>query len=354
LILERAAKRPEAAREKIMTKPLRIGVLGAANIARAFCAGVAPSSLVKVTTIASRDAAKGAAFAKEVGVARSVGSYEALLADPEIDAIYNPLPNGMHFDWSIRAVRAGKHVLCEKPLCSTGAEAITMFGAAEKAGVHLVEAYPYRAQPQTLKLAELVHGGAIGRLRQAQGNFGITIADPANVRWDAGLAGGALMDAGSYPISLMRLVARERPARVRGLAEWSASGVDRSFAGMLEFPSGFVAQISCSFATGFHRHAQIAGELGAIQTTYLNHPPLGGAPILNLTHGVRSDNARYETITVEGGNGFLLETESFARLVASGPSAWNGATPEESIDIAFTLDALLQSARSGKPVDVGV
>ncbi|MBL8701621.1 MAG: Gfo/Idh/MocA family oxidoreductase [Alphaproteobacteria bacterium] len=337
----------------IVSTPLRIGVLGAANIARGFCAGVAPSTRVKVTAIASRQAAKAEAFAREVGVGRWHGSYEALLADPAIDAIYNPLPNSMHAEWSIRAVEAGKHVLCEKPLCATGAEARAMFAAAERKGVRLVEAYPYRSQPQTIRLKELVASGAIGRVQIVRASFGINIADPKNIRWDAALAGGSLMDAGSYPVSLVRLVTGERPQRVHALARWSESQVDRSLVATMEFKSGALAQISCSFGTAYHRHALIAGESGAIETTYLNHPPAGGPPVLQLWRGMRSDNISLETIETTPGNGFLAEAESFQRLVAEGPAAWNGATPEESIDIALTLEAMLKSARSGTMVEVG-
>ena len=332
--------------------PLRIGVLGAANIARAFCAGVAPSTLVKVTAIASRDAGKAERFAREVGVARFHPSYEAMLADPTIDAIYNPLPNSLHAAWSIRAAEAGKHVLCEKPLSASGAEARAMFAAAAKHGVKLVEAYPYRSQPQTMKLRELVQAGAIGRVQLVRASFGINIADPTNIRWDAKLAGGALMDAGSYPVSLVRLVADARPTRVHAVARWAESDVDRSLVATIEFKTGLLAQISCSFATGYHRHALIAGESGSIETTYLNHPPMGGAPVLQVWRGARSDNAALETITTPAGNGFLAEAEAFQRLVAHGPAQWNGATPEESIDIMDTLEAMLRSARTRMPVDI--
>jgi predicted dehydrogenase len=333
--------------------PLRIGVLGAAAIARQFCAGVAPSTRVKVTTIASREAAKAERFARETGVPRWHGAYAALLADPEIDAIYNPLPNSLHAEWSIRALEAGKHVLCEKPLCATGAEARAMFAAAKRHGRHLVEAYPYRSQPQTLKLRELVDGGAIGTVRLVRASFGITIANLADIRFDPALAGGALMDAGSYPVSLVRLVVRERPARVFAAARWASTGVDLTLAGTLEFASGVLAQITCSFATGFHRQAQIVGDAGAIDTTYLNHPPMVAPPLLTVWRGTGSANVRSETVTAAGGNGFLFEAESFERLVREGPAGWNGATPEESVDIALTLEAMLKSARAGAPVEVG-
>ncbi len=331
--------------------PLRIGVLGAANIARQFIAAVKPSPLVAVSAVASRDADKAAAFAKETGVGRSLGSYEALLADPDIDAIYNPLPNSLHATWSIKAVEAGKHVLCEKPLAATGAEAQAMFAAAAKHGVHLVEAYPYLSQPMTLRVRELVAAGAIGRPQLIRTSFGVPFSDPTNVRLKADLAGGALMDVGSYAVSFARILAGERPSRVHAVARWAETGVDRTLVGTLEFPGGAIAQVAASFATGYHRHAQIAGETGSIDTQYLNHPPMGGPAAFQIRRGPTAATAS-ETVDVPGGNGFLLEAESFARLVSGGAAHWNGATPAESIDIALTLEALLNSARSGKAVDL--
>jgi len=175
------------------TPPLRIGILGAANIARSFVAGVKPSERVTVSAVASRDAEKARAFAREFSVARHFGSYETLLADREIDAVYIPLPNSLHAEWSIRAAGAGKHVLCEKPLSATAGEARAMFDAARRHGVHLVEGYPYRAQPQTLKLRELLDAGVIGEVRLIQASFGFTLGAGENIRLSPQLAGGALM-----------------------------------------------------------------------------------------------------------------------------------------------------------------
>jgi xylose dehydrogenase (NAD/NADP) len=330
------------------TSPLRIGVLGAAAIARAFIAGVAPSRTVKVTAVASRDLAKAERFAKDTGIARALGSYEALLADPAIDAVYNPLPNTLHAEWSIRAADAGKHVLCEKPLAMNEAEAVAMFAAARRHKVHLVEAYPYRAQPQTQKLAELVAAGAIGRIRLIRASFGVNFTDPSNIRLKPDVGGGALLDAGSYAVSLVRLVAGARPERVSAVAQWTETGVDNSTVATLEFAGGLLAQVSCSFATGYHRHALVSGDAGTIETTYLNHPPVGGPPTVHVRRGTKVTDA-IETIEVAGGNGFLAEAESFRALVAHGPAHWTGATPEESVDIAATLEAILSSARSGRP-----
>ncbi len=334
------------------SKPLRLGILGAAKIARAFTTAVASADTIKVIAVASREADKAAAFAKELAIPRSFGSYDALLADPDIDAIYNPLPNNMHAEWSIKAAAAGKHVLCEKPLAVSGAEARSMFDAAAKHKVHLVEAFPYMAQPQTLKVRELIRGGAIGRVQLIRSCFGIPFSDPTNIRLKADLAGGSLMDAGSYAVSFARLAAGERPSRVHAVARWAETGVDRTLAGTLEFPSGLIAQISSSFATCYHRHGLVAGDSGTIETTYLNHPPVGGPASITVRRGALATDPA-ETITLPDGNGFLAEALSFARLVADGPAHWTGATADESIDIALTLEALLRAARSGKPEMVG-
>lgn len=333
------------------TRPLQLGILGAANIARAFTSGVAPSETVKVAAVASRDAARAESFARECGIPRFHGSYEALLADPAIDAIYNPLPNSLHAEWSIRAMEAGKHVLCEKPLATSAADARAMFAAAKRLGRHLVEAYPYRAQPQTLKLRELLAAGAIGKVRLIHSSFGIVFSDPANIRLRPDVGGGALLDAGSYAVSLALLATGERPERVSATARWSETGVDLSTVATLEFPGGALAQISASFATAFHRQALIAGDAGTIETTYLNHPPVGGPPILTVRHGTLNTVVP-EIVEVAPGNGFLAEAESFERLLRHGPEQWTGATPEESIDIALTLDAILESVRSGAAVRV--
>jgi len=331
--------------------PLRVGILSTANIGRSFVKGVQPSATVKVVAVASRDAAKAKRFAAEVGIPGVHDSYDALLADPEIDAVYNPLPNSLHAEWSILAVEAGKHVLCEKPLAASASEARAMFEAAKRNGVHLVEGYPYRAQPQTLKLRELLDEGAVGRVQLIQASFGFTLKDGTNIRLDPSLAGGALMDVGSYPVSLARMVAKEGPSRVSALAKWTDTGVDRTLVATIEFPSGLLAQISCSFDTAVHRQALIAGTEGILRTTFYNNPSPAAPPILHLQRGKGWD-ATVETMEVPTTNGFLAEAESFERLVRQGPEQWTGATPEESLDIMLTLEALLRSARSGKPVDI--
>ena len=330
---------------------LRIGILGAANIARLFVAATRPSRKITIRAVAARDRERATAFAQELGIETVHASYDALLADPDIDAVYNPLPNNLHAEWSIRAADAGKHVLCEKPLAMSAAEARAMFDAARRNRVHVVEAYPYRAQPQTLKLRELLASGELGRLQIVQAAFGIPLPKGPNIRLDPALGGGALMDVGSYPVSLVRMVAGECPVRVQAMARWGESGIDRTLAGTMEFASGLLAQIMCSFSTARHRGCAIVGDAGTVRTTFYNDTGPGMPPILEVTRGTGWE-ATHETIETAAGSGFLAEADSFADLVAHGPGHWTGATPEESIDIASMLVALAQSARTGVPVEI--
>ncbi len=322
-------------------KKVQLGVLGAAKIARLFIPAAARSAKIAVKSVASRDLARAQAFAKEVGVSEAHGSYEAMLADPSIEAVYIPLPNNLHTEWAIKAADAGKHVLCEKPLCATEAEARSIFDAARRNNVYVVEGYPYRAQSQTAKVRELLASGAIGKLQLVYASFGFPLADMTNIRFDPTLAGGALMDAGSYPISFVRMVAGARPIRVKALARMASSGVDSTIVGLLEFESGLLAQISGSFSTSRHRRALIIGDTGQIETWYLNDTSaaLHLPPVVMLRKGSGWD-ASVETLTLDEASGFFVEAESFADLVRGGWSQWPGATPEESIDIAWTIEAL--------------
>ena len=313
--------------------PLRIGILGAARIARGFVAGVRESDAVVVSAVASRDPDRGRLFASEHGVAHVCGSYEALLGSDAIDAIYIPLPNSLHALWSIHAMNAGKHVLCEKPLAVSRAEAITMFDAARRNGVHLVEAYPYRSQPQTLELQRLLQDGIIGRVRTIHGAFGFALSNRSDIRFDPALAGGALMDLGCYPLSLIRMITGHMPTSMQTLGVWDSAGVDRAAVVSLAFADGVLAQAACSFETVIHRQAVIAGDGGVIETTFANHTT-EVPPVLRLRRG--SDRfAPVELITMHGINGFRAEAEAFAALISGAP--WHGISEAESVDMAELL-----------------
>jgi predicted dehydrogenase len=322
---------------------LRIGILGAAKIAGSFMVGAKASSRVEVVAVASRDPARGEAFARAHGIARAC-SYDELIAARDIDAIYNPLPNSLHAAWSIAAARAGKHVLCEKPLATSEAEAQAMFAAADDQGVVLVEAFPYMFQPQTLEIEHLIASGAIGHVRTMFAAFGFTVADAGNIRLDARLGGGALMDAGCYPVSFVRQVFGTRPVHVAATARW-IDGIDQTLAATLEFVGGGIAQISCSFTTAVHRRAIIAGTTGVIETDYHNHTDRAPAPSYRIKRGA-DWQADFETVPVPVENGFRVEIDAFADLLARDDRAAVRARRAASLDNAWTLAAILDRART--------
>ena len=317
--------------------PLRIGILGAARIARKFCDGVRGSEKVVVSAVASRDVDRATAFAQSLGIRTVCESYDALLASPAVDAIYNALPNALHGPWSIRAMDAGKHVLCEKPLAVSRAEAVEMFAAAARNAVCLAEAYPYRSQPQTLTLQELVADGAIGDLRMISATFAFTLTARDDIRLDPGLAGGALMDLGAYPVSLIRMLSGAAPVTMQALGEMDPGGVDRSAMTTMSFASGLLAQASCNFDAAVHRQALIAGTDGVIETSYANHTSDDTPPVLLVRRG-RERSAEVETVRVAAINGFRAEADAFADYVAG--QGWNGIPERESIEVAGMLETL--------------
>ena len=325
-----------------MAKRLRVGILGAAKIAGSFMVGAKVSSRVEVVAIASRDRARAQAFASTHGLARAC-SYHELLADPEVDAVYIPLPNSMHAEWSIAAAQAGKHILCEKPLASNEAEAQAMFAAEDACGVVLVEAFPYMFQPQTLELERLIRSGAIGDVRTMFATFGFTIDEPGNIRMDASLGGGALMDAGCYPVSFVRQVFGERPARVTAVARF-VGGIDQTLAATLEFASGGIAQISCSFATAVHRRAIIAGSRGVIETDYHNHTNRAAAPGYRIKRGIEWQT-EFESVQVPSEDGFRVQIDAFTDLIERDDRAAIASRRAASLDNAWTLAAVLGAAR---------
>jgi predicted dehydrogenase len=351
-----------------MQEPLRLGILGCAKIAGVFCHHVvscpAPSRRVRVVAAASRRTETAAAFAATHGITRHHGSYEALLSDREIDAVYIPLPNSLHAEWAVHAAEAGKHVLCEKPLALSLAEAQAMFGAARKQGVMLLEGYPYWFQPQTADMVSLLESGAIGRVRSVSASFGFTLANPqSNIRMNAELGGGALLDAGSYPLSLIRLVMGEAPLRVRADSNWSGGasgqGVDISTTATLFYADGRRALMSCAMDVANHRHATIVGDAGTIETEYLNHTSdqPGGDVFGHLTSQMRvrrgiANTVPFEDVQSGTGSGFRFAAEAFARVVAERDFEAIERAAAASLDIAATLDALGTTARQGIEVAV--
>ena len=343
-----------------MTTPLRLGVLGCANIAKPFIRDVASCPEIEVVAVASRARETAEAFAAAHGVPRAIAGYEAMLADPEIDAIYNPLPNSLHAEWTIKAAEAGKHILCEKPLSVGRAEAEAMVDAARRNGVTLLEAYPYEFQPQTTAMLRLLADGAIGTVRFAQASFGFTVPTPeTNIRMRPELGGGALLDAGSYALSVIRLAMGAAPVSVRADASWADTGVDISMMATLRYADGRRAQLACAMDGGYHRRALIVGSSGAIETEYLNHTsdengthPLGFLPSQLRVRRSNAFNTPYEEVKSETGSGFRFAAERFARMVATKDAAAMERHAVASIENMATLEAIALSARKGAPVDV--
>lgn len=247
----------------MVEKSIRWGILSTANIGRAaVIPAIQASRNGQVIAVASRDVQKGADFAARMGIARSYGSYEALLDDPEIDAVYIPLPNSLHCDWTVKAAQAGKHILCEKPLALIVTQCLEMDAAAREHGVLLMEAFMYSFHPRTEKVIELVRAGAIGPLRMIQSSFTFRVTRPDNIRLQADLGGGSLMDVGSYCVNICRTLAGEEPVEVQAVAHWTNSGVDDQMMGSLRFASGLLAQFDCALTLSRREQYSVIGVNG--------------------------------------------------------------------------------------------
>jgi len=323
---------------------LRWGLLSTARINRVLLPPLRASTRNELTAVASRDLNRAKTYADERKIPRVFGSYEALLADPDVDVIYNPLPNSLHAEWTIKAAEAGKHVLCEKPLANTVEEVDAMTEAAEKAGIVLMEAFMYRHHPQTIRVKELVESGAIGKLQLIRGSFTFSISDEGDVRLNASLGGGSIWDVGCYPISYARLIAGGEPIEVFGWqTKGQGSGVDETFIGEMRFPNNVYAQFDSGFRTPQRTHIELVGDKGSIT---LKKP---FTPWLNEEIVLINDNEK-KIITVPGQDLYLGEVENMADAILDGvPPRMSLADSRNNV---ATIWALLQSARTGKPVSL--
>jgi xylose dehydrogenase (NAD/NADP) len=314
--------------------PLRWGILSTANINRLFLAGARQAAGVEVVAVASRDRERATGFAAEHGIERAHAGYEALLADPDIEAVYIPLPNALHIPWTIRALQAGKHVLCEKPLSRHPAEVQRAFEVAEREGRLLMEAFMYRHNPQTRRLAELVAEGAVGRLRMIRAAFSFLAADPADVRLSRELDGGALMDVGCYCVSAARLLAGE-PERVTGVQVLGGDGVDVVFAGAMSFPDGVVAHFDAGLALPPRDELEVVGDAGSL---FLDDPWHARRPVIEVRRGEQVE--RVETPPVDS---YRLEAENFSAAVRGEAEPLLGR--EDAVGQARAIDALYRAAQ---------
>ncbi|HEX2626009.1 MAG TPA: Gfo/Idh/MocA family oxidoreductase [Candidatus Limnocylindrales bacterium] len=304
-------------------RKLRWGVLSTADIGRRkWIPGVrrAPEQRGEVVAIASRDAGVARQVADELDIPRAHGSYEALLADPEVDAVYIPLPNHLHLEWTIAAARAGKHVLCEKPLALTSADAERMVAAADGAGVRLMEAFMYRLHPSWRAVRELVASGRIGRLQGVQSWFSYWNDDPANIRNRADAGGGALMDIGCYSINLSRMLFGAEPERVEAsIVRDPAMGIDVVTSALLVFPGGGTATFTCSTRAETDQRVHIYGTEARISVGIpFNIPPDRETQVF-LTHGGEPPVApNTETLTFPVADPYGVEADAFAAAILDG------------------------------------
>ncbi len=302
---------------------LRWGILGCARITRR---GLAPGIRASATgvphALASRDAATARAWADELGFTRAHDSYEALLEDPDVNAVYIPLPNELHRAWVTAAADAGKHVLCEKPLALDASEAEAMVQHCRSRGVVLMEAFMWRHQPRSLELRRLIRDGAIGELRLIRSSFSFPIA-PGDWRLNPARGGGALWDVGCYGVNAARLFAGSEPVSLRSLARPGPTGVNLTFTAILEFPGGVLATVDCSFEQPFRCSCELVGTRGVVEIPDAYLPPASGRPIARLRtigspndSGAASDDARI--LEFEPINQYAAMVNTFAASVAAG------------------------------------
>jgi D-xylose 1-dehydrogenase (NADP+, D-xylono-1,5-lactone-forming) len=317
------------------------GILSTADINRKLLAGAAESDDVDVVAVGSRDLTRAQEFAATWGIERAYGTYEELLADPGVQAVYIPLPNTMHSEWSIKAAEAGKHVLCEKPFSRHVGDVEAAFDAAERCGTLLSEAFMYRHHPQAAKLVDLVRSGAIGELRVIRSAFSYSLYDHDNIRLRTDVEGGALMDVGCYCVSGSRLLGGE-PESVVGNAVIGPSGTDWVFTAMMRFPGDVVALFDCGTSLPDRDELEAIGTEGSL---FLDDPWHGNEPVIELW---RRGDAAVERIEVERANPYRLELEDMNAAI-------RGERPlllarEDAVAQARVIDALFRSAESGGPV----
>lgn len=327
-----------------MEKITRWGILSTARIShKAIIPALKESPMAQVVAVASRDADKARAFADELDIPKAYQGYDKLLADPEIEAVYNPLPNHLHKEWTIQAAEAGKHILCEKPLALNTAEIEEMIAAARANGVQLMEAFMYRYHPRILAAREMVRQGLIGELRTIETAFTFKLTDKSDIRYQPNMGGGALMDVGCYCVNISRVMAGREPVAVHARAHWASTGVDDQMAGVLDFGDGLIAHFDCAINQEDRQRCILAGTEG-----YLELPMTFNAGVVEtLIHEERGE-APSRVHTFSAVNTYRLLAEDFMDTIAGSLPAF---PIEDALGNMRTLQALSASARqNGHPV----
>ncbi len=316
---------------------IRIGILGAAKIVPMALVHPARSvPEVQLTSIAARDSKRAERFARMFRIPRVHSTYQDLLNDPEIDAIYNPLPNGLHAEWTIKALRAGKHVLCEKPFASNAKEAMEMASAAKETGKVLSEAFAYRTHPLTTRMKQVVEN-ELGRIQSIEARFRFLLINFSNVRYRYDLAGGALMDAGCYPVSLVRYLMGAEPKVVSAKAKLIKPQVDSRMESQLRFPNGTEAHVICDMLSPrlFDSFLKVQGDVGEMTVISPFQPHLFHLLTVRNAKGVKRGQ-------IQGENAYVSQLRTFANAIHSG-TPFN-TNPEDAVNNMWVIDSIYEKA----------
>jgi predicted dehydrogenase len=304
----------------------------------------APSA--SVDAIASRDGARARQIAQKLNIPTSYDSYEALLADPNIDAIYIPLPNHLHKEWAIRCAQAGKHVLCEKPIALNTAEAEEMLQAFRDTGLKFAETFQWRHHPQATRFLDLLRQNVIGEMRMIDAGFSFMLNRPNDIRWKPEMGGGSLYDVGCYPISFARYITGQEPVAVTGQIHWHANGVDDLAVATMEFPSGVLAQVNCSFILPLRRYYEVVGSEGSLVVPRRAYNPIGDKT--DEIQRFSSDAQLVETYDLGRLNCYVLMAEDFSQAVLGNRDLL--FPMEDIIGNMRVIDAIFASAHTGQRV----
>ncbi|MBY0227897.1 MAG: Gfo/Idh/MocA family oxidoreductase [Gemmataceae bacterium] len=325
-------------------KKLRWGILGVAKINDRLVPGFRKAQLGELAALASRDEAKAREAARAAGVGTAHGSYEALLADPSLDAVYIPLPNTLHYEWVRRAADAGKHVLCEKPLTPTAPMAEELVAHCQARGVKLMDGFMWPHHPRTAAIRKLIDEGSVGHVRRVSGAFTFQLPmDPANIRLKPDMAGGALLDVGCYPVFGIRWAFGAEPVSAFASAEFSYD-VDVAMSGVLTFADGRQAGFDCGFTAPMRQWLEITGETGVVRVADM------WLPSPRASFVIERDGRAPETVTLPEADQIACMLDDFNRAVLQGEPV--RPDPSEAARTLRVLDALALSAREGRPVDV--
>lgn len=329
-----------------MAEKIRWGILGAANIAvKKVIPAMQAGEFCTITAIASRNLEKAKRAAADLNIPKFYGSYEELLADEEIDAVYNPLPNNLHVEWAIKAAEAGKHVLCEKPIALTAVEAHKLIETRRRTGVKIQEAFMVRTHPQWLAVRDLIEENRIGKLLAINGFFSYFNTDAENIRNRIGTGGGALYDIGCYCINISRFILSEEPRRVSALIERDAeSGVDKLTSAILDFPS-CQSTFTCATQLVPYQRMQFFGSLGRIEVEIPFNIPPDAATRIFLDDGSDLYGKNVETIEIPAANQYTIQGDLFSRAILENTE--QAISLEDSVKNMSAIEAVFRAAESG-------